>query len=200
MKRVLSVRSSLRRLPLALVLLGASGVAVAHPGHGVEHGAFFSGLTHPLLGIDHLLAMVAIGLWSLRQSTALRRATPWLAALGMIVGAGLAVAGVAMPGVENAIALSVLLAGVMLATLVRLPGAIGGTLVFAFLLVHGHAHGTEMPANASFLLFLAGFTLTTLAITLAARGIGQWLGRRDSRVLRVAGGAIAACGAAFALS
>lgn len=191
-----SVVSSVGRLPLVFALLAASGAAVAHPGHGLEHGAFFSGLTHPFLGIDHLLAMVAIGLWSLRQSAGLRRATPWLAALGMMAGAGLAIAGVVLPGVESAIALSVLLAGVMLATLVRLPGALGTVMVFAFLL----AHGAEMPTNASFLTFLAGFTLSTLVITLTARSLGQWLGQRDSRVLRLAGGIIAACGAAFVLS
>lgn len=195
-----SVVSSVGRLPLVFALLAASGAAVAHPGHGLEHGAFFSGLTHPFLGIDHLLAMVAIGLWSLRQSAGLRRATPWLAALGMMAGAGLAIAGVVLPGVESAIALSVLLAGVMLATLVRLPGALGTVMVFAFLLAHGQAHGAEMPTNASFLTFLAGFTLSTLVITLTARSLGQWLGQRDSRVLRLAGGIIAACGAAFVLS
>ncbi|SEM92936.1 HupE/UreJ family protein [Halomonas caseinilytica] len=181
-------------------LLLASGLAMAHPGHGAEHGGFMAGLTHPLLGPDHLLAMVAIGLWSLGQPLRPRLAIPLLAVGGMIIGAGLAVAGISLPGVESAIALSVLLAGILVATLARLPSLVGGLLVVGFMLFHGYAHGTEMPHGASLVTYLAGFSLATLAITLAARLAGGWLQARQSRPLRVVGAVIAAIGAFFALS
>ncbi|CBV42167.1 HupE/UreJ family protein [Halomonas elongata] len=184
----------------APILLLVSGMAMAHPGHGAEQGGFMAGLAHPLFGLDHLLAMAAIGLWSLGQSRRLRMAVPLLAVGGMIIGAGLAVAGIGLPGVESAIALSVLLAGVLVATLAKLPSLVGGLLVVGFMLFHGHAHGTEMPHGASLVTYLAGFSLATLAITLGARLAGGWLQARQSRSLRVVGGVIAAIGAFFALS
>nr|WP_275287594.1 HupE/UreJ family protein [Halomonas elongata] len=181
-------------------LLLVSGLAMAHPGHGAEQGSFMAGLVHPLFGPDHLLVMAAIGLWSLGQSRRLRLAVPCLAVGGMIIGAGLAVVGVGLPGVESAIALSVLLAGVLVATLARLPSLLGGLLVVGFMLFHGHAHGTEMPHGASLVAYLAGFSLATLAITLTVRLAGGWLKARESRPLRVVGAVIAATGAFFALS
>ncbi|MDR5858348.1 HupE/UreJ family protein [Halomonas eurihalina] len=184
----------------APILLLVSGMAMAHPGHGTEQGGFMAGLAHPLFGLDHLLAMAAIGLWSLGQSRRLRMAVPLLAVGGMIIGAGLAVAGIGLPGVESAIALSVLLAGVLVATLAKLPSLVGGLLVVGFMLFHGHAHGTEMPHGALLVTYLAGFSLATLGITLGARLAGGWLQARQNRSLRVVGGVIAAIGAFFALS
>ncbi|WP_353981740.1 HupE/UreJ family protein [Salinicola endophyticus] len=196
-------RRTARRLawlgaPLALLLASA---AYAHPGqlphtHG---GSFLAGLMHPLTGLDHLLAMLAIGLWSCRQAPTLRRAMPALIALGMVCGAGLAWAGVPLLGVEFGIASSVLLAGVLLATLVKLPSAVGGTLVFAFILLHGHAHGSELAPGASALLYALGFVVTSVAITLVGRHAGAWLAQRDSRWLRGIGAAIAAAGGALML-
>ncbi|MGM8850227.1 HupE/UreJ family protein [Salinicola halophyticus] len=187
-------------LAAPLTLLVASA-ALAHPGplphtHG---GSFFAGLMHPLSGLDHLLAMLAIGLWSCRQAPALRRAMPLLIALGMVAGAGLAWAGVPLLGVEFGIASSVLLAGVLLASLVKLPSALGGSLVFAFILLHGHAHGSELAPGASAALYALGFVIASVAITLAGRFTGNWLMKRDSRWLRGIGAAIAAAGGALML-
>ncbi|MAM58131.1 MAG: urease accessory protein UreJ [Salinicola sp.] len=188
-------------LSAPLVLLVASA-AMAHPGalphtHG---GSFVAGLMHPLSGLDHLLAMLAIGLWSCRQSSTLRRAMPLLIALGMVAGAGLAWAGVPLLGVEFGIASSVLLAGVMLACLVKLPTAVGGTLVFAFILLHGHAHGSELAPGASAALYALGFVIASVAITVVGRLAGNWLMQRDSRWLRGIGAAIAAVGGTLMLS
>ncbi|NRB54377.1 MAG: HupE/UreJ family protein [Salinicola sp.] len=188
-------------LSAPLVLLVASA-AMAHPGalphtHG---GSFVAGLMHPLSGLDHLLAMLAIGLWSCRQSSTLRRAMPLLIALGMVAGAGLAWAGIPLLGVEFGIASSVLLAGVMLACLVKLPTAVGGTLVFAFILLHGHAHGSELAPGASAALYALGFVIASVAITVVGRLAGNWLMQRDSRWLRGIGAAIAAVGGTLMLS
>lgn len=184
--------------PLALLVATA---AMAHPGalphtHG---GSFLAGLTHPLTGLDHLLAMLAIGLWSCRQAPALRRAMPLLIALGMVAGAGLAWAGVPLLGVEFGIASSVLLAGVLLASLVKLPSAVGGILVFAFILLHGHAHGSELAPGASAMLYALGFVIASVGITLVGRFSGHWLMQRDSRWLRGIGAAVAAAGGALML-
>lgn len=183
----------------APALIVFAGVAIAHPGHDHAHGGgFAAGLAHPLLGLDHLLAMLAVGLWSLRQSRAFSFAAPLLAAVGMLLGAGLAWGGFALPGVEFGIAMSVLLAGVLIAALVKVPAPVGAAVVVLFMLFHGHAHGNEMPHGASTLAYLAGFSLATLAITYAGRAAGAFLMMRENRILRVLGVAIAAAGALFA--
>ncbi|GAA0587348.1 HupE/UreJ family protein [Halomonas salifodinae] len=191
-----ATRAALAAAPLLLLF---AGVALAHPGHEHAHGGgFAAGLAHPLLGLDHLLAMLAVGLWSLRQSRVLGLAAPLLAAAGMLLGAGLAWAGIALPGVEFGIALSVLLAGVLIAALVRVPSLVGAGVILLFMLFHGHAHGSEMPQGASLVAYFAGFTLATLAITLGGRLAGGWLMARESRLLRGLGVALAAVGALFA--
>ncbi|MCG6659011.1 HupE/UreJ family protein [Halomonas campisalis] len=186
-------------LAAAPVLLLVAGAALAHPGHHHHEGGFAAGLAHPLLGLDHLLAMLAVGLWSLRQSRALGLGAPLLAAGGMLLGASLAWGGMALPGVEFGIAMSVLLAGVLIAALVKVPTALGAGIIVLFMLFHGHAHGSEMPHAASMLAYLAGFTLATLAITFAGRLLGGVLMARENRLLRGLGVAIAAAGALFAL-
>ncbi|WP_111412117.1 HupE/UreJ family protein [Billgrantia lactosivorans] len=192
-----SSRLALLTVPVMLLL---SGLAVAHPGHAPDHGAgLVAGLSHPLLGLDHLLAMLAVGLWGLRQGHAFGRVAPILAAVGMLLGAGLAWAGVALPGVELGIALSVLLAGVLVAALVRVPAGIGAGVLVLFMLLHGQAHGSEMPPGASMFAYLAGFTLATLAIGYAGRQAGHYLLVREKRLVRALGLMIAAAGALFAM-
>jgi urease accessory protein len=185
----------------APVAMLAASTAMAHPGalpHG-HGGSFLAGLVHPLSGLDHLLAMLAVGLWSCRQAPALRRVMPLLIALGMIAGAGLAWGGVPLLGVEFGIASSVLLAGVLLASLVKLPSALGGTLVFAFILLHGHAHGSELALGASAALYALGFVIASVGITLLGRLTGSWLMQCDNRWMRGIGAAIAAAGGALML-
>ncbi|GEK72560.1 MULTISPECIES: HupE/UreJ family protein [Halomonas] len=183
----------------AASLMLVAGSAWAHPGHEVAGGGFAAGLSHPLFGLDHLLAMLAVGLFSVRQSASMGRFVPLLAVGGMLLGAGLAWGGVALPGVEFGIAMSVLLAGVLVAALARVPAALGSVAVVTFMVFHGHAHAAEMPHGASTLLYLAGFSLATLALTVVGRRVAGWLMTREQRVLRGLGAAIAAMGALFAI-
>lgn len=181
----------------ALVALVASP-AHAHVGgaaDGLAHGAL-----HPLLGADHLLAMVAVGLWAAQRGG---RAT-WLLPLAfvatMIAGALLGASGVALPGVEQGILLSVLLLGALVATAARAPAAVGAMVVAAFALLHGHAHGSEMPATTSGVAYGAGFALATAALHAAGVLVALGLRRRaiGAVALRVAGAAIGLGGVALA--
>ncbi|MHB0774421.1 HupE/UreJ family protein [Halomonas sp. WWR20] len=188
-------------LALAPVLVLTAATAFGHPGHdGAGHGGFMAGLSHPLLGVDHLLAMLAVGLWSARQAGVQRRFMPLLVLSGMWLGAALAWGGLALPGVETGIAMSVLLAGVLIATLTRLPNGLGGILVVGFMLFHGYAHGSELPHSASLVTYLLGFSLSTLAITWGGKALGGWLMNREARWSRLLGAAIAVLGGVFTLS
>jgi urease accessory protein len=186
--------SRLTALALAPLALTAAGAVSAHVGHEASTGGMLAGLLHPMTGLDHLLALSAIGLWSARQARPLGRAVPGLAALGMLLGAGLAWGGLSLPGVETGISLSVLLAGVLLAGLVRMPAGISAMLVVAFLVCHGQAHAAEMPVGASLMAYLAGFLLTTLCIGQLGRSVGQVLLHRVPHLDRVVGGLVALAG------
>jgi len=188
---------ALAATPILLLLMP---LAMAHPGHaGAAHGGFLAGLLHPLLGVDHLLAMLAIGAWSLRQPGRPGRVTPLLAVAGLLLGAGLAWGGLSLPGVEVGIAFSVVLAGLLVAALVTLPAALGAALVVLFMLLHGHAHGSEMPSGASLLAYPAGFVLATLAITQTGRWLGHWLAAGHDGLLRSLGVVIGAAGMVLAI-
>jgi urease accessory protein len=176
--------------PLAL----AAGAAEAHTGVGATHG-FAAGLAHPVFGADHLLAMVAVGLWAALLGG---RAT-WLvpaAFVTVMAGGGLlAMAGLGLPAAELAIVASVVVLGVLVAARVTVPTAAGMAIVAAFALFHGFAHGLEMPAAASGLLYFAGFALATAALHAVGLAIGMAAGRlSEGLAVRAAGGAIAAAG------
>lgn len=162
---------------LAAIALSA-GPAFAHtgvPGH--EHGGLAAGLLHPAGGIDHLLAMVAVGVWSalaFRKPTQIAVA-PIAFVLAMLAGAGLGLSGFEMPMVETGIALSVLALGVLIMLRVELPLAAGAGLVAAFALCHGYAHGAE--ASGSIASYMAGFAVTTAALHMAGIGLGQAVAR-----------------------
>jgi urease accessory protein len=189
------------KLLMAAGLLLTATTTAAHTGHRAHaESGFLSGLLHPMLGLDHLLAMAAIGFWSVRQSTTMKNATPLFVVGGMILGAGLSWGGLSMPGVETGITFSVLVAGILIATLAKTPTAVGGSLVGAFMLFHGFAHGAEMPAGATLAAYLAGFSIGTLAITFVGRGLGSLMLRADSRFSRGVGGALAVVGAYLAVT
>ncbi|MCG8519930.1 MAG: HupE/UreJ family protein [Pseudomonadales bacterium] len=186
----------MKRLTKILATAGlmlTATTAFAHPGH--TEGGFTSGLLHPMLGLDHLLAMAAIGFWSVRQSKLMKNATPAFVVGGMILGAALAWGGLSLPGVETGITFSVLLAGILIATLAKLPTAVGGSLVGAFMVFHGFAHGTEMPEGATLVAYLTGFSIATLLITFVGRGLGALMLKADSRFSRGVGGVLAVAGA-----
>ena len=117
------------QLLMATGLMVTATAASAHAGHDAGTG-FTSGLLHPMLGLDHLLAMAAIGFWSVRQSATLKNSTPLFVIGGMVVGAGIAWGGLSLPGVETGISLSVILAGILIATLaLTFAGRVLGTLM-----------------------------------------------------------------------
>jgi len=179
-----------------VVVLGAllPSFACAHTGLG-EAGGFLHGLVHPAGGLDHVCAMLAVGLWAVQMGGRSVWAVP-LAFVGvMTLGGVLPLLGIGLPFVEQGIALSVLLLGVLIAASVRLPLTLSGSMVGLFALWHGHAHGTEMPAAASGIDYALGFVLATAA--LHAIGIAFGLGMQRlmrEHVIRAAGASIALCG------
>ncbi len=165
-------------------------VAFAHPGHA---GGLAAGVAHPLTGIDHLLAMLAVGLWASQLGRPAMWALPVLFPAVMAAGAWLGANGVTVPWAEVGIAASVAVLGAAIAFGWRATLAASAPLVGVFALFHGYAHGAELPASGSALLYGAGFVAATVALHLAGLGIGSLVTR--PLALRVAGGAIAAAGA-----
>ncbi|MGE4221145.1 MAG: HupE/UreJ family protein [Alphaproteobacteria bacterium] len=187
----------LRYAPILLVLL--AGPAWAHPGHG-EVSSFTAGLMHPWTGADHLLAMLAVGLWASLAGGTARWAVPVAFVTAMLTGFGLAVAGVHLPLVEPTILASVIALGALVALTVRLPWAAGATLVALFGLCHGHAHGAESP-ESGLALYALGFTLSTAAIHVLGLALGRILtGGTGAKLTRVIGAATAAAGVALGLA
>ena len=157
------MRNRSRLLGALSLLLVAAPLAQAHPGHeGHDFTWDFSGgFAHPLSGWDHLLAMIAVGLWAAQLGGRARWLVPSAFVGVMALGAALGHAGLMFPGVEQGIAASVLVLGLLIATAVRLPVAAGMALVGLFAGFHGIAHGAEMPATAGGLSYGAGFILAT---------------------------------------
>jgi urease accessory protein len=168
-------------------------IAAAH--HLGAHGAgFVSGVAHPLAGLDHVLAMIAVGLWSAQLGRRAYWSVP-LAFVGMmVVGTVFAMAGLALPAVESGIAASVLILGLVIAFSVRLSTPLGMVLVGVFALFHGHAHGTELPQAASAALYGLGMLLATIGLHATGLGAGI-LFQRTAVLLRIGGAMIAAAGA-----
>jgi urease accessory protein len=183
-----------RLLPLLAVFLLPT-LAQAHPGiPGHTHG-FANGLVHPITGLDHICAMVAVGLWAAQRGGRALWLVPSVFVSVMALGGVLGMAAVSIPFVEPGIVASVLVLGVLIAAAVRLPLAASALMVGVFALFHGYAHGTEMPGSASGLAYGLGFVAATASLHLSGIGLGllaQQFG--SARLVRCAGGAIAACG------
>lgn len=189
------MRATLRNKTLSAVGAAAAvgllaGPAMAHSGHGLA-GGLEQGLLHPLTGLDHLLAMVAVGLWAAYLGGRARWLVPAAFVGLMVCGALLALGGLGLPGVELGIALSVVALGLALAGHLRLSTLLAAALVGAFGLFHGHAHGAEAAPGLSLVAYGGGFVLTTLALHGVGLAIG---GNGQPRFARLAGGGIAAAG------
>jgi len=173
--------------------------AFAHPGALADHvhSGFASGLLHPLTGLDHLAAMLAVGMWS-----ALVLRPRWAAPLAfvalLLAGALAAQAGLAVPGIEPMIAASLLVIGLLTAARARLPVWGGALLVGAFAFFHGAAHGSELagPGAAAALL---GMVIGTAVLHLVGMGLGEAALRRARWISAVAGAAVAALGSVLLL-
>lgn len=183
-----------RALILLLGVLSASS-AFAHPGHSLG-GGLQEGFLHPFTGLDHLLAMVAVGLWAGQLGKTANWTLPVVFPLVMALGAALGFAGIVLPAVESGIAVSVLVLGLLVGTQLRLPLGAAAPLVAVFALCHGYAHGAEIPAAASPISYVAGFLIATALLHLAGLGLG-FAGQqtRRSGMLRILGGLVAVSGA-----
>lgn len=178
----------------ALALLGPAAPALAHGGHGGAHG-FVAGFMHPVGGLDHVLAMVAVGLFAAHLGGRDLWAVPAAFVALMAAGGALGMNGVSVPFVETGIALSVVTFGLALAFDLALPVGLAAGLVGFFAVFHGHAHGAEMPADASGASYAAGFMIATALLHAAGVAIGVGAGRLASqRAIRIGGAAMAAAG------
>lgn len=176
----------------ALLSLFVAVPAMAHTGH-ITASSLQAGLTHPFSGLDHLLAMLAIGFWAAMQKRTHQLSIPFsfLAFLGL--GFSLALNGAVLPLIEQTIAVSVLVCGLIIATTVRLPIAVSLTLTALFALAHGQAHGVETAAGSA-LLFAIGFMSSSALLHLAGMATfktSRWI---TPRITQLAGLMLASIG------
>ncbi|KEQ08856.1 HupE/UreJ family protein [Pseudorhizobium pelagicum] len=191
-----------RRLSLAAIMSAATAApALAHL-DPQAHGSFMAGVSHPLFGADHILAMVAVGLWASQiASGAGRRSALWAvpaAFVGtMALGYAGAVAGLGLPFVEPAILASVVALGLLVAMAARLPVAASAAVVGIFALFHGHAHGGEL-GSAGALQFGIGFVVATALLHTGGIVLGLGIGRFAPVATRIIGALTALAGLSLA--
>lgn len=181
----------------AFTLNVAATPGFAHTGEGIS-GGFMSGLLHPIFGWDHVVAMVAVGLWGAVLGRPAIWILPIVFPLVMAFGAALGVAGIPVPFIEAGIALSGVVLGLLIVFLIKAPLPLAAVLVGLFAIFHGHAHGTELPEAANPIAYAVGFVIATgllhlfgiLFGTLMASEAGKW-------AVRAGGALIALVGAAF---
>lgn len=182
-----------------VLLIAGAAPAWAHVGH-VEHSGFVSGLLHPLTGADHLLAMVAVGVWAAmiggRALYAFPAAFVGLMVLSALAGMGmLGFGGGELPLIEAGIALSVVALGLAVAFNLRAGLALGTTACAIFAIFHGYAHGAELPAGAGTSTYITGFAIATLGLHAAGIALGMMIARVSTEwVARGAGSVTAAVG------
>ena len=189
------MKTTLRSLLISAVfLLVTAAGAQAHIIPGDVRG-FGSGFGHPLSGLDHILAMFAVGLWAAQLGGRARWLVPASFVGVMALGGALAMAGLRVPFTETGILLSVLVLGLLVAVAARFPLVGSMAIVGLFAFFHGHSHGTEMPANAVGYAYGAGFALATALLHAGGIGIGT-LAQQSAKqpVIRFAGAAIAVAG------
>jgi urease accessory protein len=188
--------SSVIRLFAILFCLSAASPTLAHTGS--VSGGFAGGLSHPLFGLDHAVAMVAVGLWGAFLGAPAIFVLPVVFPLVMALGGALGILGVPLPGVEFGIAVSAAILGMMVALAARPPLWVAATIVGMFAICHGHAHGTELPPGADAVAYSAGFVIATGALHLCGIAIGLLAHWPTGRLaVRTAGGSIAIAGLAF---
>jgi len=185
----------LKRLSATTAILAVTTApAFAHL-NPAEHGSFMAGLTHPLSGVDHMLAMIAVGLWAAQIGGKARLAVPAAFVSVMALGFMLARVGAPLPFVEPGILASVIGLGLLVALAVRVPTAISAAIVGIFALFHGHAHGGEL-GGATALTFGFGFIAATVALHGVGVGLGVLIGGHSPIVTRALG-AVTALGGAW---
>jgi len=190
-----TIKTALTGLLLCLLSLSP---AFAHSDAASLQGGFMSGFMHPISGLDHVIAMVAVGLWGAFLGKPAIWLLPVVFPLVMAFGGALGVAGVPIPYIETGIALSGVVLGLVVLFAVRPPIWVAAIIVGAFAIFHGHAHGTELPNAASPLVYSIGFVIGTGLLHLAGIAIGElkrlpW----GDMVVRGGGAVIALLGVGF---
>lgn len=194
MTRVLSV------LSMVGIFLLLPTAAYAHGEEALQYGSFLGGLMHPVLGPDHLLAMISVGIVSAQIGGRAIWTVPATFVLVMAVGGVLGMIGITLSFIELGIAMSVLVLGIVIAADKRLPILLAMLAVAVFAIFHGYAHGAEMPVAARPMLYGLGFMTGTAAIHLLGVGIGELSRQYEQKskpVLRLTGSAIAVVGLLF---
>ena len=178
----------------------APRLALAHVGIGDAHDALH-GFVHPLTGIDHILAMVSVGLLAANLGGRAIWAVPASFVLMMVLGGVVGMAGVTVPLAEMVIGSSVLILGLLIAMSIRMPVSIAMALAGTFAIFHGFAHGAEMPENMSGLLFASGFVVATTLLHCLGLLLGLGIACLSKTVsqmsMKLGGGAIALVGVAL---
>lgn len=184
-------------LTMLLMVLVLPTTASAHSAAGTV-GGFLSGFGHPLGGLDHIVAMVAVGLWGAFLGGRAMWTLPVVFPVVMAFGGALGVVGVALPGVETGIALSGIVLGIMVSLAAKPPLWVAAVIVGIFAIFHGHAHGAELPEAANALTFAIGFVISTGLLHLSGIAFGLLVRWPWGRVaVRVGGVAIALVGFGF---
>ena len=190
------MRPSVIRLFTILLCLAAASPALAHTGS--VSGGFAGGFSHSLFGLDHAVAMVAVGLWGAFLGAPAIFTLPVVFPLVMALGGVLGILGVPLPGVEIGIAVSATILGMMVALAARPPLWVAAVIVGAFAICHGHAHGADLPPGADAVAYSAGFVIATGALHLCGIAFGLLARWPTGRIaVRAAGGSIAIVGLLF---
>jgi urease accessory protein len=191
------MRKILSGLTLASVAL-APAVAFAHPGHGGEHSGFVHGFLHPIAGLDHILAMVTVGILAYQIGGRALWLVPSTFLAVMAAGGLLGVADVSFYFVEPGIAASVVVLGIIVALALKPPVAVAMALVALFAVFHGYAHGIDTPLDGSTDAYGAGFMVATALLHAAGIAVGMLVGRISATQgqlgYRLAGSAVALTG------
>jgi urease accessory protein len=193
---------TIARCITALLCLAAPAAALAHEASSLPFGSFMAGLTHPVLGLDHFLAMVSVGVVSAQIGGRAIWTVPATFVGVMTLGGALGLADVGLSAIEIGIAFSVLALGIAIAADRKLPVAVAMVAVAFFAIFHGYAHGAEMPTVAEPVRYAAGFMTGTAALHILGVTVGDISQHyaRGRLLLRVAGGAIAGIGSWFLLA
>lgn len=189
--------SILTRYITGVLLLFFAGLANAHEATGLA-GGFSSGFMHPILGWDHVIAMVAVGLWGAFLGSPAIWILPVVFPLVMAFGGALGVMGVPVPAVETGIAVSAIVLGLMVAAAARPNVWVAAVIVGIFAIFHGHAHGTELPGAVNPIAYSLGFVIATGLLHLSGIAFGalaQW--PAGKMLVRAGGGVIALAGLGF---
>jgi urease accessory protein len=188
---------AIRNTSLAALLLCVADAVFAHEGGGIA-GGFSSGFMHPILGWDHVVAMVAVGLWGAFLGRPAIWVLPIVFPMVMAFGGAIGLSGLHIPAVETGIALSAIVLGGVVALAIRPPIPVAAVIVGAFAIFHGYAHGVELPKAADPLAYSVGFVIATGLLHLAGIAIGlivRWPAGKIA--VRAVGAAIAMAGVAF---